>query len=166
MYALTKRSGPFPIRPHFCVVPNVSWGLMRWEADLCVVTKAGRLWEIEIKVSASDWKIDAEKDKWRFLKDGPAMMPSYAFPSRFYYAAPLPLAERFQEFGTPDFAGVVGVNRAECGDLRAKIIREPKPIGGTKLTESQMMQVARLGSMRFWSENHKRIQREFKRVST
>lgn len=37
------------------VVPNAYWGLgLTWEADLLVISKAGYLTEVEIKVSKAD----------------------------------------------------------------------------------------------------------------
>ena len=44
------------------VVPNVSWGFEGChEMDLAVLTKAGYLYEIEIKISLSDLKKDRDK---------------------------------------------------------------------------------------------------------
>lgn len=43
------------------VVPNVSWSLLNHEADLIVMTKAGKVHEIEIKTSVADTKNDSKK---------------------------------------------------------------------------------------------------------
>lgn len=161
MFALTRPGAPFAIRQKFCVVPNLSWGLLHWEADLCAVTNSRRLYECEIKVSASDWKADALKTKWRnweFYKN----QTHYVTPHRFFYAAPDNLAMRWEEFGIPAFAGVIAIKeKGPNRELRAEVIRPHTDIKGARLlTEKEMVQVARLGSMRFWGENHKRVQRE------
>ena len=50
------------------VVPNVTFGLnLSFECDLAIATKAGYLYEVEIKVSHSDLIKDKSKDKWRFM---------------------------------------------------------------------------------------------------
>lgn len=41
------------------VYPNIFLG--RWEADILEITKAGYLYEYEVKISRKDFKIDAEK---------------------------------------------------------------------------------------------------------
>lgn len=45
---------------------RVSWGFMGlpYEADLMAVSKSGDLHEIEIKISAADFRVDANKRKW------------------------------------------------------------------------------------------------------
>lgn len=58
------------VRFHFppriwAVCPNVSWGLLPWEADLVAIGKTGRVHEIEIKISAADLRADIRKQKWK-----------------------------------------------------------------------------------------------------
>ena len=43
------------------LIPNVSWGFGIHECDVLVTTKSGYLYEVEIKVGASDLKKDADK---------------------------------------------------------------------------------------------------------
>lgn len=74
---------PFYIRKNI-VIPNVSWGFLKHEADLLVVTKEKHLIEIEIKRSWSDFLADFKKkhnhsDKKLF---------------KMYYAVPLSIAEK------------------------------------------------------------------------
>ena len=157
LWALTKPGSPFAYRKHFLACPNLSWGLLDWEADLAVFTKAGSLWEIEIKVSAADWRQDAAKTKWAAM----AKQNNNLKPRRFYYAAPIELAKRYAEMGIPDWAGVVGVD-PKPGGARITIIKpcvEQKVRGATDV---EMLKAARLASMRFWRENHKRVQMERK----
>jgi hypothetical protein len=157
-WALTKAGSPFHYRKHFLACPNLSWGLLNWEADLAVFTKSGFLWEIEIKISESDWKQDQNKQKWTYMdrwRDRGDLTPK-----RFYYAAPQGLAERWSEIGIPEWAGVVSVEESR-GRVKAKIIKECKDNGGArKATESELLRAARLSSMRYWSENAKKLEKE------
>lgn len=49
-------------RKHLVVVPNCTWPGS--ECDLLVVTENLRIIDVEIKISRSDLKADAKKDKW------------------------------------------------------------------------------------------------------
>lgn len=53
----------FPPRV-WAVCPNVSWGLLPWEADLLAVSKNERIHEIEIKTDINDLRRDHLKLKW------------------------------------------------------------------------------------------------------
>lgn len=156
LYALTKTGSLFHYRKHFCAVPNLSWGLLEWEADLAVVTTSGWLYEVEIKTTATDWHKDREKWKWDVM-DKPGVLS----PRRFYYAAPLELAKRWEEFKIPDYAGVIGIATDARGRVDTEIVRHGKNREqARRLTDDERIKVARLASMRFWGENHKRVQKE------
>jgi len=156
LFALTKQGSPFHYRKHFCAVPNLSWGLLEWEADLAVVTNSGWLWEVEIKVRSADWHIDKEKAKWVLMEK-----PGALVPRRFYYAAPHELALRWEVFGIPEWAGVVGVREDPQGRLSTTILRRPTDrVAARKLTPEEQLKTARLASMRFWGENHRAILRQ------
>ena len=45
------------------IVPNVSWGMLDYEADLLIMNKTGYVTEIEIKRSWSDFLADFKKDE-------------------------------------------------------------------------------------------------------
>lgn len=154
LFALTKTGGAFHYRRHFCAVPNMSWGLLEWEADLAVITNSGWLWEVEIKSNATDWLADARKAKWDLMARGTCLSPR-----RFYYAAPDELAMRFDEFNIPKHAGVVSIREDRQGRLTAVVVKPAtdRP-QARKLTSEEMLKAARLGTMRFWTENHKRVQ--------
>lgn len=49
-------------RKYLVVVPNCNW--TGYEADILAVTENLRLIDVEIKISRSDLKADAKKDKW------------------------------------------------------------------------------------------------------
>ena len=54
----------FPPRV-WAVCPNVSWGLLNYEADILAIGKTGCIHEIEVKISKADLLKDARKWKWR-----------------------------------------------------------------------------------------------------
>ena len=138
----TRSSSPFFARRHLAVVPNVSWGLLPWEADLLVLQKSGYLHEVEIKITMSDWKADAAKGKWSHPKFNQMIR-------RFWYAAPEKLATRYQEIGIPDFAGVIQIR--ESGLKRyVEIVRHPKNRNAQKLSDADQAQLLRLGCIKAW----------------
>src|SRR5665213_1483470 len=88
----------FAQRKNWLVIPNVSWGFLRYEADLLVVTKSKFCTEIEVKISLSDWKADFIKRKHKI----PDNRIKYQ-----YYAAPMELALRYTELEIPEGWGVI-----------------------------------------------------------
>jgi hypothetical protein len=73
----------FPPR-RWAVCPNVSWGLLPWEADILAISNtANRIHEIEVKVTASDLKRDLYKTKWGIGKD---VMGLPSWNSKYYSA--------------------------------------------------------------------------------
>jgi len=142
----------FDLRKNFVCVQNVSFGFLNWEADLLVCSKNGFLTEVEIKVSAADWKKDHTKDKWRMIKKSEADNK----PTRmkyFYYCAPKPLAERYKEFEIPEWAGVIEIDyNSSHGRYSFQVLKQAvERINNRKMTTEEMLKLARLGSMRAWS---------------
>lgn len=151
--ALVRDGSPFHYRQNYVCVPNVSFGFLSWEADLLVCSKAGFLSEVEIKVSATDWKNDRLKDKWKPARMG-GPRSGWEYIKNFFYAAPLPLALRWQEFGIPEYAGVYGMKRTVPGTgiIWAERVRQAKPIPGhRRLTDAEMAKLARLAALRIWT---------------
>lgn len=132
------------------VVPNVSWGMGLHECDLLVCTKAGYLWEVEIKVSKSDLKKDAEKRHGHYNPN----------IKHLYFAIPNYLEDCIEHI--PERAGIVTVApKDERQWWRVKKIREPQTNPGAKpLTPEQRYTLARLGSMRIWGLKNKLSSRE------
>lgn len=147
-FALAQRhDSPFFARRHLAVVPNVSWGLLNWEADLLVLQRNGFLTEVEIKISLQDWKADAAKAKWtdqqfkRLVK-------------RFWYAVPADLAERRAEAGIPDHAGVIAWRR-EGNRESLNIVRLPKSNrDALACTIEEQQKLMRLGCLKAWKMAH------------
>jgi hypothetical protein len=137
---------PFYYAKQFVVVPNVSYGLLPWEADLLCCSKNGYLTEIEIKISLSDWKADLEKRKWQ-------QHNALKLIKKFYYAAPRELAQRWAEIDMRPNAGVIAVDEGERGKI--EIIRAATVGEHRRLTETEMLKLSRLGCLRYWDLRHR-----------
>ena len=115
---VTNIGSPFFYRPLFVAVARASWGFLNHEADVLLCTKSGYLTEIEIKVSAADWRQDINKDKFGKTCLGVQKSGGWqsGFIKYFYYAAPKTLAERWPEIKFPEWAGVISVDKVDGGN--------------------------------------------------
>ena len=123
------------------IVPNVWWGLgFLHELDLAVLTKSGRLWEVEIKVSKSDMK--ADKKKYHGHMDPMNRI------SRLYFAVPETLKSCIDLI--PETAGfLVVLNRNNRTYVEET--RKPKTIKSARqLTDDERHKLYHLGAMRIW----------------
>lgn len=125
------------------VVPNVSWGLLRYEADLLTLTKSGYAWEVEIKISRGDLLRDKKKqfnhnsDKVRLLW--------FAIPEKLESSIP----------DIPKRAGVLIVYRSGIvAEMRQPEVNK----NARKLTEKEQFQLARLGALRVWGMKKKLLE--------
>lgn len=126
------------------IVPNVSYGMLPYEADLVIVRPSGYAVEVEIKVSASDIRADLKKrhhHESRYFRE-------------LWFAVPLALA------GHPDIperAGIYAVTIDTWGCYRVKAVRRGhrNPLAKRRTTED-LLRVAHLGCMRVWSLKHAR----------
>jgi hypothetical protein len=153
----------FGIRQNI-IVPNISWGAGLHECDLLIINKSHYATEIEIKVSKADLKKDLLKEhghKSDMIKE-------------LYYAMPSKLIE-YAKTILPETVGLIGCELTEYnhnyhqvqgeGDLKydtdidviASIERKAKSNGGRKLTEKEVLNIARLGTMRIWNLKKKLI---------
>lgn len=127
------------------VFPNVQpWS---WECDILLVTRAMKLWEVEVKTSLGDWKADALKGKWSH--------PNWSNISRFYYAIPKTLL--IEEYGVwvpptfvPEFAGLLTLEQHRD---RVKVveIRKPKTLGNYTLKPQKLTKLYRSAYFRYWA---------------
>lgn len=127
----------FAQRKNWLVIPNVSWGFLRYEADMLVITKAKYCTEIEVKVSMADWKQDFDKRKHKT----PDPRIKYQF-----YAAPYDLALRYPELDLPAGWGVIGVGDSEG----IRILKEADARKSRPVTDKELMILARLACFRVW----------------
>jgi len=134
----------FGIRQHI-IVPNISWGFLSHEADLCVVSKAGCLKEIEIKRSFSDFNADFKKGHTHGDRQNRI--------TEFYYAIPIELLEKCLPL-VPEGAGIITCHKDVKNIYKsyARIERKAKRIKGSRsLTTGEQLSIARLGCLRIWS---------------
>jgi len=136
-------------------VPNVSWGLVSWgKCDLLVMSGSGYLTEYEIKVSAADIKREWKKKRWT----SPTYRHNFkCLIKEYYMAVPAKLVDVVKETMPPDVGGGIVVadflwpdhlNREPC----AKWIEGAKTnTRARKLTDKEKFQMARLGTLRYWS---------------
>lgn len=137
-------------------VPNVSWGLNMHECDLLTLNKSGYASEIEIKVSKSDLKADAHK--------------SHLHRSNrirhLYFAMPKEM-ECCEEF-VPIQAGIVLVwhDADAYGDkprYRCQLVRRPITNKcARKFTPEEVLDLARLGTLRIWTLKRRVLELEHK----
>lgn len=142
------------------LVPNTTW--TGYEADVLGVTTDLRLIDIEVKISRSDFRADAAKDKWwrrmgwaKQGPDAPRLWPHKVW--KHYYAMP-------REIWRPDMipmaaspnSGILLLspsNHAPDDPTRLVVHceRRAKPDrNAARLTAEQAVDVARLANLRMW----------------
>ncbi|WP_072439090.1 MULTISPECIES: hypothetical protein [Burkholderia] len=160
-------------KKYLVVVPNCNF--TGYEADLLAVTNNLRLIDVEIKISRSDLKADAAKDKWvhrtfagygpeeRVEKDG--RLISIRRPSiwdqvrlewprsiwKHYYALPAEIwmDSLFETLGSPA-SGVLLLKQGRTG-LEVKVARKAKPNKDAQpISAPTAVNLARLASLRMW----------------
>lgn len=148
----TDWGSPLQYRSQYLVVARLH-SLMPWELDLAAVSHAGYLTEVEIKVSAGDWRQDADKNKWRYAAH-PAFARGWQLVKHFWYAAPLALARRWTTFSLPPWAGVYGLD-SRPGPHRIQVLRPAaaRP-GHRRLLISERAQLAGAAAKRIWTGAH------------
>lgn len=138
---------------HLCF-PRVQMWL--WEQDFVVITKAMKVWEVEIKTSMTDWKNDLKKDKWE--------SQNWKKVSRFYYCVTSELLVNGIPDWVPDYAGVLEVrevvltkNETKVPGKRVqiRIRREAQNRSTFKISERWLMKLFKSTYFRFWrSQRH------------
>lgn len=150
------------------LVPHCNW--TGHECDVLGVTTDGRLIDIEVKVSRSDFRADASKDKWwhhvgyRYLEPDAhgyrrpePVRERRNWPTRVwkhYYVMPADIwrDDMLEQRGS-DKAGVLLARPGGHGDAdvvincrqRAVPNREAKPV-----SPQAMLDIARLANLRMW----------------
>lgn len=135
------------------IVPNVSWGLLDYEADLLVMNKTGYVTEIEIKRSWSDFLADFKKDDHAH-KSELIYQFWYCVPEGLYKDCVDKLKEIYpNSLDRPNVisysdSGVLnfhGKSASYCSGKHRKLFLE------------EQLKLARLGTMRYWSSEFKRL---------
>ena len=139
------------------MIPNLSWGLLPYEADFVVVNKSGYMTEIEIKRSWEDFKADFKKNHKHddervyffaycvpesisgkvvsFLKETDPDTPDFMLPAVMYYSENMK------------------IGLTELGVLDNFIVPKRR-----KLFLEEILTIARLGQLRYWS----RVEKDYK----
>ena len=139
------------------MVPNLSWGLLPYEADFIVINRAGYMTEIEIKRSWEDFKADFKKDH---RHDDERVY-------KFAYCVPESICERAvsyireQNTDMPDYmlpAVIYYSEDMEIGFTELKYFDNFNAKKRRKLFLEEMFTIARLGQLRYWA----RVEKDYK----
>jgi hypothetical protein len=142
------------------LVPNAC-SLCGWEQDLVVIHKSGFMEEVEVKISASDYRrefSDRSFDKFRkhsiFRGE---LEPGHGSSRvrRFWFAMPAELAEKLAG-EIPEYAGLLSVKRAAVRSQCVTIVKKaPILRGSRKLEPEEQIAVLRLAHLRYWDVRRK-----------
>ena len=93
------------------IIENIYFFRYDWESDMFIVKNNGYIYEIEIKISVSDFKSDRKKiDKHNRLKS-----KSGFIPNKFFYCTPKGLLKISD---IPEYAGLIEIG--EMGEYNIK----------------------------------------------
>jgi hypothetical protein len=156
----------FPPRK-WAVCPNVSWGLLPWEADILALSANDVIHEVEVKVTLSDLKRDLLKDKWGRRAPGDPPFQGNLNPRwdarlhihRFWYAVPEGLREAAETAAEAIGGGVIVCRRVKQSSawpgcsVAVEKVKQPKEWQGPTYTwsaEKWRQQLNRLCALRYW----------------
>jgi hypothetical protein len=124
------------------IVPNVSYGLgFQYELDILIVTKAGLMYEVEIKVSKQDLKADWKKAHHH---DSPRI-------KGLWFAVPDYLEKEALEL-IPKRAGLLSIYQSDWGPCLVRRVKYPKfNSKAPKITDKQRVKLGELAAMKIWS---------------
>lgn len=130
-------------------VPNID---MACEIDLAILSRAGYLYDIEIKRSRGDWVADFRKFKWE-KQDCPGEAMSqqehWSRIRRFYFAVTEGMEKDIPPC-VPDWTGILVVK----GDDAWAKIEEFRPAANRKCRKLDIKEVAHMGKVlhyRYWA---------------
>lgn len=146
------------------IVPNISWGFnFNHESDLLVITGAGYVTEIEIKVNKYDLIKDKIKPKWQLTNWRNKI-------KKFYFAIPYNLLHLLcgesqnklypKIIHIPDFAGILYLKRNEYNHTYLEISKYREAEinkNARKLGSYEESHIAHLGAMRIWDLKEKLV---------
>lgn len=138
------------------IVPNVSWGLLDYEADLLIMNKTGYVTEIEIKRSWSDFLADFKKDDVAH-KSELIYQFWYCVPEELYIKCIEKLKEVYKD--SLDRPNVISYSDSGILNFHGKSASYCRG-NHRKLFLEEQLKLARLGTMRYWSSEFKRLRSE------
>ena len=140
--------------------------LVRFEADILMVTKSGYASVFEIKITKADLKNDLNK---KHIKDIGEIVKTFggcydAFDyyyekiKHFSYAVPDHLLQATIN-QVPEFCGIYYFIERENGIPKMKLYRRPKIIKNYKWSDKEIFDLLRLGTMRIYNLKRKLIKK-------
>ena len=135
------------------IVPNVSWGLLDYEADLLVMNKSGYVTEVEIKRSWSDFLADFKKDE-NAHKSEIIYQFWYCVPDAIYNDCIEKLKEVYPDI--IDRPNVISYSDNGVLNFHGKGASYCRG-NHRKLFLEEQLKLARLGALRYWSSEFKRL---------
>lgn len=123
------------------MLPNLSFGLLEYEADFVVISNAGYLTEVEIKRSFEDLQADFKKNH---THNDPKV-------SYFYYCLPITMKDKAEELLKRSNNGFLPaiIYYDENGKCTPNSVNPTKK--GRKLFLEEQLHAAKLGCLRFWN---------------
>lgn len=147
-------------RGHGLIVPNTT--LYSWEADLITVTKAGRVYEYEIKVDKHDYRneLKAAKEmprgsicKWirhmvlRQAQETGQVHPRHGCPNYFWFVVPMHFVD---EMGSLDYAGLIVPKVGDSGRIHLTTARKAPKLHSDKISDGQRHKLSMGLHYRYW----------------
>lgn len=144
------------------VVPNVSWGLLSYEADLLGISASGQVTEVEIKRSLSDLRADFKK---RHHHDDEIV-------TYFYYCIPESLLEKakaailenekkahpYADIKESDCPAILVYT--EDAQIKETGFGKAKRYGYHRISDHEKETLGRLGTLRYWDVLEKTLHPE------
>lgn len=146
-------AGYFGIRNNI-IVPNVSWGMLDYEADLLIMNKSGYVTEIEIKRSWSDFLADFKKDEDAH-KSEIIYQFWYCVPDEIYSKCIEKLKEVYPD--SIDRPNVISYSDSGVLNFHGKKASYCRGFH-RKLFLEEQLKLARLGTLRYWNSEFKKIE--------
>lgn len=132
------------------IVPNVSWGMLDYEADLLIMNKTGYVTEIEIKRSWSDFLADFKKDEHAHKSE---------IIYQFWYCVPSKCIEKLKEVYPDSIDRPNVISYSDSGVLNFHGKKASYCRGfHRKLFLEEQLKLARLGTLRYWNSEFKKIE--------
>lgn len=134
----------------------VEWEIDGGRADFVVISKSLYLTEIEIKITAEDWKNDMKKLKWSAGRHRDKIAPNVTrlrpHVTRFFYCVPEFLVDQ-SPVNLGDDVGILSIVTNRRGFDRVRLVRQAKRLkGAKKVPEKTIAAIYKASYYRFWRQ--------------